>query len=291
MCKSKMRRPKLPNLSKIRERFMRLRKRLKRKKGKTYFVLTPTDAKELLESGKLNEFDTITVDEEMPNVPLFAPIAREPKKKAKKSKKKKKKVEEPTTPPAPPPVSGISARAETKVGPEQATLIRDKDGKLTIKPVDIPYSGGAGRKRLACVFVILIICSSIVSLVLPLLTTPTGNDEFDELTTYYSVYAWLAYTDTPDEQIPCAMKFYFFENDTWHELVSHNWGQGIILHDFGKAPLGMLCSVRASVEWGTWSPAPAVHSPFTLDSAVGYQLLTYAWVEYTITVELIGSAY
>lgn len=285
-----------PNLSKIKEgirqvteRINVLKKRLKRKKGKAYFVLTPADAKNLIESGKLNEFDTIIVDEEMPDVPLFAPITREPKKKA---KKKKKKVEELTTPPAPPPASVISARAESPPTPEQATLSRDKDGRLMIKPVDIPYSGGAGfRKKLACVFVILIICSSIVSFVLPLLTSPTGNDEFDELTTYYSVYAWLAHTDTPDDHISCAMNLYFFENDTWHELASHNWGQGIVYHDFGKVPLSMLCNVRASVEWGTWSPPPTVVSPFTLDSVAGYQLLTYAWVEYTITVELVGSAY
>lgn len=291
-----MRRPSLSKIKEgikqVTERINGLKERLKKKKGKTYFVLTPADAKNLIESGKLNEFDTIIVDEEMPDVPLFAPITREPKKKAKKSKKKKKKAEEPTTPPAPLPASAISARAETKTGPEQATLIRDKDGRLTIKPVDIPYSGVAGfRKKLACVFVILIICSSIVSLVLPLLTSPTDNGEFDDLTTYYSVYAWLARTDTPDDHIPCAMKLYFFENDTWHELASHNWGQGIVYHDFGKLPLDKLGSVRASIEWGTWSPAPTIVSPFTLDSAVGYQLLTYAWTEYTITVELVGSAY
>jgi hypothetical protein len=185
------------------------------------------------------------------------------------------------------------ARADEDSDSEQATFTRDEEGKLALEPIHMTYSvsNTSFRKRLAYLLILLIVCSSVVSVLLPFIQLPAGFDGFEDLDEYYTVNAWLAYTDSPDEHIPCAMMFYFFENDTWHELETHDWGLNTTHHEFGKVPLNTICNVRASVEWGTWSPAPTTTSPFTLDNVFGYQLLTYAWNEFTISVEIIGSAY
>ena len=111
-----------------------------------------------------------------------------------------------------------------------------------------------------------------------------GNPDWDDLSNYYEVYAWMYPTDNPSNHLKTAMRLYVYENGTWIEKVFHDYNNMAEDHYFGKIPLGNYSCVRASLDWGLWSRAPDFDIAVML-SAKGEQFQEFEWGNYTIHVD------
>lgn len=170
-----------------------------------------------------------------------------------------------------------------------AALERDDKGRLKVRSVDIGSKPAFRRKVVVGVFIFLIACSGLTFAVNNWPEPWGGNPDWNTLTEYFTVTAWVTVTDS-DEHVLTAMTLWVFNNSEWNQVIEHSYSEMQDIHYFGRVPLGYYVTVRASTDWGNWSVPAGLPRALRLNSTVGSDEIAWLWFENTIHLKIVGSA-
>lgn len=170
---------------------------------------------------------------------------------------------------------------------------RDSKGRLTIKSIDIGAKDHFRRNVIAGVVILLVVCSGLTFAVNNWPEPAGGNPDWNTLSEYFVVNAWMAKTDKMSEHVLSAMTLWIYNttgnSSVWQQVVEHSYNDMQKNHYFGRVPLGTWVTIRASLEWGNWSVAAGFPRALMLNSTHGSDEVQWYFYDYTITMTIEGS--